>query len=91
MVTCYFKEKPNWTFERLNKRIKESNYNNDDNKNNEEISLFNPVSGLNPINGFSPISNNLSRMKNNNSPTMDRHIKAFKLPPGTVTSIDCEC
>ena len=34
---------------------------------------------------------NFSRLKNNSSPTMDRHIKAFTLPPGTVTSIDCEC
>lgn len=90
MVTYYFKAKPNWALERL-KRVKDLN-NNDDYKNNEEISLFNPVSGLSPVNGFTPINNNnLSRMKNNNSPTMDRQIKAFKLPPGTVTSIDCEC
>ena len=91
MVTSYHREKTNWSFERFRRSVKKANITLNDNDNdNEEIKLFNPVCGLNPDN---EISNkfNLSRLKNNSSPTMDRHIKAFTLPPGTVTSIDCEC
>ena len=98
MVTSYFREnkKPNWAFQRLCKRVKNLNSSDINNDNdNEEISLFNPVSGFSPISGLNSNNNsnngNLSRLKNNSSPSMDRQIKAFKLPPNTITSIDCEC